>query len=166
MWSVSLMTHDDCLHHLNRAPRWQEHGSRDPRLNDVIRFLMILLEGCSELFILDCCNNRLTTSKCIQAFKFIHTERSYIFETLYFAMGQEIWSLHVLSRSVVSNSFATPWTVAQLTPLSVEFFRQECWNGSPFPPPGSLWNQFIYTCGSKIVLWDTTILQTLDFSSN
>ena len=82
MWSISLMTHDDCLHHLNRAPRWQERGSRDPldSLNDVIRFLMILLEGCSELFILDCCNNRLTTSKCVQAFNFIHTERSYIFD--------------------------------------------------------------------------------------
>ena len=30
--------------------------------------------------------------------------------------------------------FATPWTV--LPGSSVEFSRQEYWNGLPFPPPG------------------------------
>ena len=39
--------------------------------------------------------------------------------------------------SVVSDS-ATPWTVAHQIPLSVEFPRQEYWNGLPFPPPGDL----------------------------
>ena len=44
----------------------------------------------------------------------------------------------VLRRSVMSDSFATPWTVVHQAPLSVEFSRQEYWNGLPFPPPGDL----------------------------
>ena len=44
----------------------------------------------------------------------------------------------MLSRSVVSDSFVTPWTVARQVPLSVEFFRQEYWRGLPFPSPGNL----------------------------
>ena len=31
---------------------------------------------------------------------------------------------------------ATPWTVAHQSPLSVEFSRQEHWNGLLFPPSG------------------------------
>ena len=38
----------------------------------------------------------------------------------------------------MSNSFATPWTVACQAPLSMEFPRQEYWNGLPFPFPGDL----------------------------
>ena len=34
--------------------------------------------------------------------------------------------------------FATPWTVAYQAPLSMEFSRQEYWNGLPFPSPGDL----------------------------
>ena len=34
--------------------------------------------------------------------------------------------------------FATPWTVAYQTPLSMEFSRQECWSGVPFPSAGGL----------------------------
>ena len=30
------------------------------------------------------------------------------------------------------------WTVANQAPLSMEFSRQECWSGLPFPPPGDL----------------------------
>ena len=35
--------------------------------------------------------------------------------------------------SVVSDSFATPWTVTCQAPLSVEFSRQEYRSGLPFP---------------------------------
>ena len=42
-----------------------------------------------------------------------------------------------VSHSVVSDS-ATPWTVACQAPLSMEFSRQEYWNGLPFPSPGDL----------------------------
>ena len=34
--------------------------------------------------------------------------------------------------------FATPWTIAYKAPLSMDFSRQEYWNGSPFPSPGDL----------------------------
>ena len=36
------------------------------------------------------------------------------------------------------DSFATPWTVAHRTPLSMGFPRQEYWRGLPFPSPGDL----------------------------
>ena len=35
--------------------------------------------------------------------------------------------------SPVSDSLPPFWTEAHQTPLSLEFPRQECWNGLPFP---------------------------------
>ena len=49
-------------------------------------------------------------------------------------------TLCVLRRSVVSDTFVTPWTVAHQAPLSMGFSRQEYWSGLPFPPPGDLPN--------------------------
>ena len=44
----------------------------------------------------------------------------------------------LFSRLSMSDSSATPWTVAcQATP-SLRFFRQEYWSGLPFPSPGDL----------------------------
>ena len=34
--------------------------------------------------------------------------------------------------------FVTLWTIAHLTPLSMQFSRQEHWSGMPCPPPGDL----------------------------
>ena len=46
------------------------------------------------------------------------------------------WDNHVKwSRSVLSSSLLTPWTVANKAPLSMEFSRQEYWSGLPFPSP-------------------------------
>ena len=36
------------------------------------------------------------------------------------------------------DSFATPWTTARQTPLSVGFSRQEYWSRLPFSPPEDL----------------------------
>ena len=47
-------------------------------------------------------------------------------------------SILLFSSSVMSVSFATPWTVARQAPLSMEFPRQEYWSGLPFPSPGDL----------------------------
>ena len=44
----------------------------------------------------------------------------------------------MLSRSVMSNSFATPQTVAHQAPLSMGRSRQEYWRGLLCPPPGYL----------------------------
>ena len=40
----------------------------------------------------------------------------------------------------MSESFATPWTVAHKAPLSLEFLKQEYWSGLPFPSPKDLFN--------------------------
>ena len=51
--------------------------------------------------------------------------------------------LLLFSRSVMSGSFATPWTVARQAPPFMEFSRQEYWSGLPCPPPGDLPNSGI-----------------------
>ena len=50
----------------------------------------------------------------------------------------KVYSLHCSYLVVLSNSFATPWTVACQPPLSMGFPRQEYWSGLPFPSPGDL----------------------------
>ena len=40
------------------------------------------------------------------------------------------------NHSVMSDSFAIPWTVAHQAPLSMGFPRQEYWSSLPFPSPG------------------------------
>ena len=53
--------------------------------------------------------------------------------------------------------FATSWTVACQAPLSMEFFRQEYWNGLPFPSPGDLPNPGMETdllhCRRVFTIW-------------
>ena len=44
----------------------------------------------------------------------------------------------MLSHFRCDQLFATPWTIALQTPLSMEFSRQEYWSGLPFPSPGDL----------------------------
>ena len=44
----------------------------------------------------------------------------------------------LLSHSVLSDSFVTPWTVACQSPLSMRFSRQEDGSVLPFPSPGDL----------------------------
>ena len=66
---------------------------------------------------------------------------------------QKIWKIHLwlwdwkrsvfipIPKKVKSFShvrlFVTPWTVAYQAPPSMEFSRQEYWNGLPFPSPES-----------------------------
>ena len=45
------------------------------------------------------------------------------------------YTVLMLSHSVVSDSFATPLTVASQAPPSMEFPRQEHWSGLPLPSP-------------------------------
>ena len=44
------------------------------------------------------------------------------------------WCLHACMLNHV-QVFAIPWAAAHQAPLSLEFFRQEYWNGLPFPTP-------------------------------
>ena len=62
-----------------------------------------------------------------------------------FSQALRVWLHHrlhacMLMRSVVSDSFANPWTVAHQAPLSMGFPRQTYWSGLPFPSPGDLPN--------------------------
>ena len=55
------------------------------------------------------------------------------------------FTAELLLRGCVSHFncvqlFATPWTEAHQTPLSMGFSRQEHWSGLPFPFPGDLPN--------------------------
>ena len=49
----------------------------------------------------------------------------------------------------MSNSLATPWTVACQAPLSMEFSRKEHWSGLPCPSPSGvgIWELFLDETG-------------------
>ena len=57
--------------------------------------------------------------------------------------------------SVMSTSFAIPWTVAHQAPLSMDFCRQEYWSGWPVPPPGDLphWDRTYISCSFRQILY-------------
>ena len=65
-------------------------------------------------------------------------------KTIYFCFIDYSKAFDCLSEWVKSLSrvrlFATPCTVAYKPHLSMEFSRQEYWNGLPFPSPGDLPN--------------------------
>ena len=50
----------------------------------------------------------------------------------------------------MSDTFATPWTVAPQAPLLMRFPRQEYWIGLPFPSPGVLPNSGIKLASSAL----------------
>ena len=65
----------------------------------------------------------------------LQSMRSQIVRHDFLSEGESIkWKW---SCSVVSDS-ATPWTVAYQPSLSMGFFKQEYWNGLPFPSPEDL----------------------------
>ena len=52
-----------------------------------------------------------------------------------FLVSSTLW-VQCVSRSVVSDSFATPWNVAGQAPLSMGFCSQDYWRGLPSPSRG------------------------------
>ena len=63
---------------------------------------------------------------------------------------------HVHECSGMSNSSCNPLTAARQTALSMEFSRQEYWNGLLFPPPeGSSWPRYQahVSCDPCLVLY-------------
>ena len=59
------------------------------------------------------------------------------FNTYLFHHIMQIALCTCVTHSVVSDS-VTPWTVAHLVALSMEFTRQEYWSGLPLPSPEDL----------------------------
>ena len=56
----------------------------------------------------------------------------------------------------MSNSFATPWTIARQAPLSMDFPGKDTGNGLPFPSPGDLPDPEIEP-GSPALLADSSL---------
>ena len=72
-----------------------------------------------------------------QEFVFIYMNKAKGF--LNFGFQKEGMNLLLSSGGLVTKScwtLASPWTVACLVPLIMEFSRQEYWSGLPFPSPG------------------------------
>ena len=67
----------------------------------------------------------LLYSRSLLVFYFISTQKKYA---------------ESVSPSVMSNCFATPWTVVHQAPLSMGFSRQDYWSGQPFSSPGQIEN--------------------------
>ena len=61
------------------------------------------------------------------------SQQTFVDETL-----NGVLCIVAVSRQVLSDSFATPWTVAYQAPPSMGFSRQEYWRGLPFSSPGNL----------------------------
>ena len=61
----------------------------------------------------------------------------YILKLYIYIICKYIYIIYVKVKSLSRvQLFATPWTVAHQVPLSMEFTRQEYWNGLPFSSPG------------------------------
>ena len=56
------------------------------------------------------------------------------------SLGQEDPMEEEMATHSSIRAWRTPWTIARQAPLSMEFSRQECWSGLPFPPPRDLPN--------------------------
>ena len=63
---------------------------------------------------------------------------------------QVLYHSAVLSHSVMSQLFATSWTVAPSLLCPWGFSRQEYWSGLPCPPPGDLPNPGIEPRSSSL----------------
>ena len=50
----------------------------------------------------------------------------------------DIYTACILSHFSHVQLFATPWTAACQSPLTMGFPREENWSGLPCPPPGDL----------------------------
>ena len=64
-----------------------------------------------------------------------HTQ-TYAHRCTYTHVWLQTYPLMLFGCSVMSHSFATPWTVAHEAPLSMGFPKWEFWSGLPLPSPG------------------------------
>ena len=76
------------------------------------------------------------------------------------------WEFCVSSHSVVSDSFATIWTLAHQASLSMGFFRHNYWSGLPVPTPeGVKWFCLLLsintTVGFSVCMFDIFKIVTL-----
>ena len=69
----------------------------------------------------------------------LQSHRYYIIYNMHIILYIYLYTMWLCAQQV--RFFATLWTVAHHTPLSMGFSRQEYWSGVPFPPPEDLPDQ-------------------------
>ena len=75
------------------------------------------------------------TGSYFQDYRHVPTKVSRLISLL--LLFRSYWESCCYSLSRI-RLFATPWTVARQSPLSLGFPRQGYWSGLPFPPSGNL----------------------------
>ena len=67
----------------------------------------------------------------------MHFKLLMISTSLGMGVGQRYLVTNGMRAQLLScvQLFMAPWTEARQAPLSMEFPRQECWSGLPFPSP-------------------------------
>ena len=68
--------------------------------------------------------------------------------------------IYLIRVQYIVQLFVTPWTIPHQAPPSMEFSRQESWNGLPFPSPrGSSqprdWTRVSCIAGRRFTVWAT-----------
>ena len=71
----------------------------------------------------------------------------------------KVYQMHACMLSLV-QLFVTLWAVAHQAPLSMEFSRQEYWNGLSFPPSGDLPNSGLNPSSLASPDWQADTLPT------
>ena len=106
------------------------------------RFIFCLNE-CQSIHLLECKFSRVNLEYLRVPSFLSKQERLYMGIHGRFLSETFIWlnnlsSLHQAKCQLLSC--ATPRTIANQAPLSMEFFKQEYWSGFTFPSPGDLSN--------------------------
>ena len=100
--------------------------------------------------------NRLLSISSL-VLKCLYKDHSFVLQCSFLQQQTERKKVKSLSRVWL---FVTPCTVAYQAPSSMEFSRQEYWNGLPFPSPGDLPNpgiepQVSCIAGRCFTIWAT-----------
>ena len=91
-------------------------------------FLLLLLDfSCLAVLCWFCCTNPSLSAQALSRAPCAHSRSQQLPVLCIYEC--------VLSRVRLS---VTLWTVAHQGPLCLEFSKQECWSGLPFPSPGDL----------------------------
>ena len=108
-------------------------------LNSKSRDLLYSTGNYIQYLVITCNTYNGTESKYIYKFRYIHI-CMYMCVYVYIYMCVCV-CVCVKVKVLVTQSvqfFVTPWTVAHQAPMSMGFFSQVYWIGSPCPPPGDL----------------------------
>ena len=79
---------------------------------------------------------------------------------VFLILTPQTFCVHACSVALSFQLFVTPWIAACQALLSMEFYRQEYWNGLQFPsPPQTLW-----VCVCSVIQLCLTLCGPMDYS--